>query len=137
MGATLRKMKEEEMKSEDFITSDYVRHTMHAPKIQFSEEWHKKPASDRIEYLIKLASSLNDAARMIQEERDKLNSTCIKQEKQIKSLRDTTRKDRMMIHKQLAAENTIKEKLVQENMRANREINDLQDRLKELAKDGD
>jgi uncharacterized protein (DUF2344 family) len=48
---------------------------MAIPRIKFSDDFFEQPQKDQVEYLIKLASSLNDALEKMQDERNSLLAT--------------------------------------------------------------
>ena len=123
----------EMMEAPDFVDPIFVRESKDVKLIQFGPKWHfEKSDSDKIDYLIKLASSLNHAAQQIQSERDELNSVAIRQEEQIKALEQSRAADRQMIHKQLAAENEKHQNLLKENQGLNRRITELEREIEDL-----
>ena len=106
----------------DFVDERFKRYSQGAKRIEFSAEWWARSDKDKIEYLIKLASSSNHAAVQIQKERNELNAILfIKENQLVACVKDRTQ-DRAMIQKQLLAENETKEALLQENQRLRAEI---------------
>lgn len=110
----------------DFVSDLFKRESKSVELIKFSEKFMLRPDKDKIEYLIKLASSLNHAAQQIQKERDELNQLLIKKESQLKKCHEQRDQDRMMIHKQLANENKKQQVLLKENQGLREEIKGLE-----------
>lgn len=111
----------------DFVNEQlFKRYSIGAERIQFGDAWKARPDEDKIEYLIKLASSLNQAAVKIQEERNKLNAILFTKENQLVACNKGRTQDREMIQKQLLRENETKEKLIQENQSLRAEIKRLE-----------
>jgi septal ring factor EnvC (AmiA/AmiB activator) len=102
--------------------------------IEFGEEFYLRSDRLKIEYLVKLASSLNHAAVTIQEERNKLNDLLYQKERQLVSCKKQRSQEQEMIQKQLLKENATKqaqaerlETLTMEKKRLLKEIKRLQD----------
>ena len=110
----------------DMVDERFKRHSAGAEQIQFGKEWWLRPDKDKIEYLIKLASSLNHAAVQIQKERDELNKLLFSKEEQLTESTVVRDQDRQMIQKQLLRENKAKEELLQENQSLRAEIKRLE-----------
>lgn len=55
-----------------------------APKITFLPGFYKKEDAVKIEYLKKLASTMNHAAKLISEERDRMGTMLVAKDKQLK-----------------------------------------------------
>lgn len=107
--------------------------TNKAKLIEFSDKWKARPEAERMEYLIKLASSLNHAAQEIQKERDFLNKLLFSKEEQLTKLNKQLSADRVMIQKQLVAENAKQQKLLDENAALHKEIRELETKLKDAS----
>lgn len=76
-----------------------------APKIKWGEQYLKWPSKRRIEYLEKLASSMNHAASILQDERNELNRLIILKEQQLTKLSESLRQNNDMIQQQIGAMN--------------------------------
>lgn len=121
-----------EGKELDFMdTAMFKRSSKECRRIEFGPEWHARSNKDKIEYLIKLASSLNHAAVEIQKERDELNNTCFNLESQLVVSQKQRMSDQVMIHTQLKNENENKQALLQENQMLRKEIKELEKKLKQ------
>jgi septal ring factor EnvC (AmiA/AmiB activator) len=96
--------------SPDFVDeTKYERHSEAAVPIKFGKKWLARSNKDKIEYLIKLASSLNHAAVKIQEERNELSGILFEKERQLTACIKGRDQDREMIQKQLLKENATKQ----------------------------
>ena len=121
-----------DVKDLDFMdTSQYKRSSKECRRIEFSDEWHARSSKEKIEYLIKLASSLNHAAVQIQKERDELSNTCFNIESQLIVSQQARMSDQVMIHTQLKNENEAKQLLLSENQQLRKEIKELEKKLKQ------
>lgn len=116
----------------DFVGDNFERYSKNAPRIDIGGEFDKRSDKDKIEYLIKLASSLNHAAQLIQKERNELNDLLFSKEAQLTAAYEKITAGQMMIHKQLVRVNEEKQKLLDENQALYNEIMQLE---KELAKE--
>jgi hypothetical protein len=111
---------------EDFVSEDFVRHERSKPKlIKFGSKWDERPDKSKIEYLHKLASSLNESNERMQKELNEANELLFEKESQLTRLNQSQRIDRQMIHRRLAAENAEKQKLLEENVSLRKEIKSL------------
>lgn len=107
---------------DDFVGKLFVRKTKKdkLKLIEFSKEWEARTDEEKIKYLHRLASSLNEAAQQIQKERDELNKILFQKEAELVALKKQMEVERMMIHKQLEAENKKQQKLLEENQNLRR-----------------
>jgi hypothetical protein len=123
---------DEDVKGTDFVDSQmFKRSAKECRRIEFSPKWHARRNKDKIEYLIKLASSLNHAAQELQKERNKLNDLCFDVERQLVECTNKRTQDQMMIHQQLQNENSAKQALLEENQMLRKEIKELEKKLKQ------
>jgi cell division septum initiation protein DivIVA len=106
-----------------------------APMIDLPDKIKARGMREQIKYLMKLASSLNQACQMIQDERDTAYNFTNKMNEDVKLAIRTKARDREMIHKQMKTDNDRYQKLIEENQRLYAEIKKLENELKE-AKDG-
>ena len=67
------------------------------PKITWLEGFEKKEDKVKIQYLKKLASTMNNAARLIQDERDALVQLMVKKEKQLEKMAEQLQQNNMVL----------------------------------------
>lgn len=79
------------------------------PKITWMEGFEKKEDKAKIEYLKKLASTMNNAARLIQDERDALVKLMVKKEEQLAVMQKQMRQNDEVLQKQLISMNAQKQ----------------------------
>jgi hypothetical protein len=79
------------------------------PKITWMEGFEKKEDRAKIEYLKKLASTMNNAARLIQDERDALVKLMVKKEAQLAAMQKQMRQNDEVLQKQLISMNAQKQ----------------------------
>ena len=113
----------------DLVTETFDRKTGSTPMIEFSDLWWAREAEDRVNYLHKLASSLDDAAKKLQKENNEMNELLFKKEAQLDAAHKAMGTDRSMIQKQLINENAKQQKLLEENQALRAEIKALEARL--------
>jgi predicted nucleic acid-binding Zn-ribbon protein len=121
-------------KKDNWVSGLFKRTTgNNAKKITLSPEFYARPLKDQVNYLIKLASSLNHAAQQIQEERDELSKLLFQKDGQLVKYQKQLGQDRGMIQQQLVRENQKRQELLEENQRLRAEIK----RLEALNADND
>ena len=103
-----------------------------APMISLPDKIKARGMREQIKYLMKLASSLNQACQMIQSERDTAYAFTNKMNEDVKLSIQTRTRDRAMIHKQMATSNDRHQKLLDENKGLYAEIKVLEAKVKEL-----
>ncbi len=122
--------KEEVEGTEDFISEGWHKLddkyvSKKAPIINWGSGFHKMDDAGKIQYLAQLACTMNQAAALIQDERDELNKICAQKEKQIQT-----------VVKQLNANNQMMQAEVTRMNEMNRmyhaDIKELQTKIKEL-----
>lgn len=112
----------------DFVDEKiFKRHSKDAKQIEFGAEFEKRSDKDKIKYLKKLASSLNHAVMLIQDERNKLNDLLFLKESLLINCKNDRTKDQLIIQRQLRAENEIKNAQVAEIQGLYAEIKRLKD----------
>jgi len=113
----------EEWKEDDFVNEEFKRTKTRAPRLQFSKKfWDGKSDAEKIEYLIKLASSYHHSAITLQKANDEMNKLLFEKESLIEKLQKQSVIDRNMIHQQLERENKKQQELLEENIRLRDEI---------------
>jgi len=63
------------------LDDQYLEH--HPPKIRWSVGWRDRSLESKVQYLEKLAATMNHAAKLLQSERDELGDLCAKKEEQL------------------------------------------------------
>ena len=76
------------------------------PKIPWGKIYLAKSDKQKIEYLEKFAYSMNNAAALVQAERDELNRLTILKEKQLIKLNDNVKKNNAMLQQEVTRMNT-------------------------------
>ncbi len=72
-----------------------------APKIAWGDRYKMWPDVKKIKYLEELASSMNHAAFLVQNERDELNVLCARKEKMLNTLSQNLEGNNGMIQQQI------------------------------------
>jgi len=76
-----------------------------APKIQWGGLWKQRSHEDQIKYLQNLASTMNHAAWLIQEERNQLITICETKDAQLKTLQVSIEQNNDMLQTELVKMN--------------------------------
>lgn len=95
------------------------------PKITWGLQFQRMSTDEKMSYLEKLALTMNHAAYLIQEERNKLGRLCELKEKQIISLNTALRQNSQMIQEMTTRHN-------EEQQGANKRIAELNAEVKRL-----
>ena len=101
--------------------------SLQPPKIQWGRVYQDWPDDKKIEYLEKLASSMNHAAALIQEERNNNLVLMDKKEEQLDAMKRAIDQNNEMIQGQMTQMNAEKQEY-------NKAIAELNVRIKELEK---
>lgn len=104
-----------------------------APKIKWGQEYLKWKPSKRIRYLEELASTMNHAADVLQQEKIKILKVFNHQEKQIVAANNRYEEQTNLLNKQLASFNAQKQELLERVAGLERENGKLK---KEIAAQG-
>lgn len=72
------------------------------PKITWGKVFESSSNEEKIEYLQKLASTMNHAASLIQEERNELNKLCELKEQQIEKMKEAMEANNAMLQSEIA-----------------------------------
>lgn len=104
----------------------------HAPPISWGEEYRGWPIEQRLEYAEKLASAMNHAASVLQDERNKLIEVVKKQEEQLKHNANAYLSQGNLMHKELGSADVEKQQLYQEIVNLKQKTRVLAKRVKEL-----
>jgi len=92
--------------AEGFYKIDENLITKRPPKIKWGMKYTNKSANEKIKYLEKLASSMNHAAYLVQEERNELGILCEKKERQIESMAKSLCDNNTMIQQEITRMNS-------------------------------
>jgi hypothetical protein len=96
---------EEDLKSKGFNKLDKELISHNPPKIKWGEQFEEMEDAKKIEYLKKLAATMNHAASLIQDERNQLNELLALKEKQVEKSAKLVEKNEEMVSKELAKVN--------------------------------
>ena len=80
------------------------------PKILWGRIYEASSNEEKIEYLEKLASTMNHAASLIQDERNQLNKLCELKEQQIEKLKEAMDQNNGMLQSEVAKINEERQK---------------------------
>lgn len=105
------------------------------PKIRYSDKFNALDAEVRAEYLGKLANTMNHAACLIQDERDKLNKLCELKEGQIQTLNEAMANNLMMLQSEVERMNQQRQDYHKNIKQLNAKIRNLQGVVEELTSD--
>lgn len=83
------------------------------PKILWGKIYQASSNEEKIEYLEKLASTMNHAASLIQDERNQLNVLCELKEQQIEKLKDAMDANNNMLQSEITKINEERQKFNQ------------------------
>jgi len=95
------------------------------PRIKWGELYKRFNDAEKIEYLEKLASTMNNAAYLIQGERDELDALCRLKEDQIIKLSDSAQANNGMVQSEIM-------KMNEERQLFNSHVADLNKQIKDL-----
>jgi len=113
---------EPDLMVDGFHTLDLVE--PNPPKITWGKKFLLMDDAAKILYLQRLASSMNHAAYLIQNERNQLLDLCRKQEKQIKLQQEAVEKNNLMLQTQVTEMNEKRQIFNTEIARLNKVIRD-------------
>jgi len=119
-------------KINDFVAKGFHRLdpnivSLAPPKIDWGDAYTSWGKEKKIEYLEKLANTMNHAAALIQHERNQLNDILTKKEAQLKSINGTLSQNNEMIQKEITTMNAMRRKF-------NARVSDLNKEIKELKR---
>jgi len=117
---------------EDLIAAGFKRLdreliTDRPPKIQWGMLYKNFNSTEKIEYLEKLASSMNHAAYLIQEERNSLLKLCDMKDKQVNAMKVAMQQNMDMLQSEIT-------KMNDDKRQSNKAVADLNKRIRELEK---
>lgn len=97
-----------------------------APKIQWGRGYKEMSTDDKIRHLEKLASTMNHAAFLIQNERNQLIEVCELKEKQLKSMSESVERNNNMLQTEIIKMNEQKQIYNKEIARLNQIIREFE-----------
>jgi hypothetical protein len=100
-----------------------------APQIRWGQEYLAWPVEKRLDFAEKLASSMNHAADILQQERNKLLEVVEKQKEQLKMNVESYMSQGRLIHKELGTADAEKQVLYQEIVSLKQQVKELTKRL--------
>jgi hypothetical protein len=118
---------------EDLVNAGFEKLDSHLvdlkpPRIRFGELYKQFTDAEKIEYLEKIASVMNNAASLVQGERDELGKLCEMKEKQLNQITHDLRANNSMIQGEVM-------KLNEERQSFNKHVAELNKKIKELEKE--
>jgi len=120
----------QKLEQDDFVGAGFRRidhWEVHPPKINWGDVYKLWPLHQKLEYLEKLACTMNHAADKIQGERNTLNDLCVKKEEQIQSLTAAIAQNNAMIQSEITRANEEKQQFLQAIAEKNARIKELED----------
>ena len=106
------------------------------PKIAWEPRFYEQPLEDQASYLMKLANSMNHAAKLLQDERDTLNEICWRQERQIETMNEQLSQNNLMLQTEVTRMNEERQLYNDAAIEKNGQIRALQERIRELENGG-
>lgn len=105
------------------------------PQIAWGEEYKSWPIEKRLDYAEKLASSMNHAADLLQEERNRLLEIATQQEIKLKAYAKSHLEQGNLVQRELAAADVEKQQLYQEIVQLKAQVKNLQSQVTELKRE--
>jgi len=96
------------------------------PKITFLDGFYKKEEPLKLTYLIKLASTMNHAAKLVSDERDQLLELMVKKEKQLEQMEKNVRANNEMLNSEVQRMNEKRQGFNDEIMRLTKRVKELE-----------
>lgn len=104
---------QEDLVAQGFHKLDDKLIVVRPPKIAWGKIYELSSNEEKIEYLEKLASTMNHAASLIQDERNQLNKLCELKEQQIEKLKEAMDANNNMLQSEMAKINEERQKFNQ------------------------
>lgn len=125
------------MTQDDFVAQGFRKLDDHLiakrpPKINWGERYRQSPPKVQIQYLEKLASTMNNAAYLIQGERNELGNLCEKKEGQIIQLSKAMDDNTKMLQSEMTKINEERQRFNSAIAERNTEIRELKKKIEEL-----
>ena len=119
-------MSEQEYMHKGFERLDDNLISRRPPKIRWGKQFLEMTDARKIEYLQKLASTMNHAAALIQEERNHLGALCEKKEEQLIKLDESVRRNNEMLQFEVTRMNEQRQGYNQHVAKLNARIRELE-----------
>lgn len=122
----------DQVEESDFIAEGFKKITdqdliiRNPPKIKWGQKYKDWDDKKKIQYLEKLACSMNHAASLLQDERDKLNEVCKLKEDQINKMTQAVRSNNFMLQEQIT-------KMNEQRQVYNKHVVELNAKIRELG----
>ena len=115
------------MKMNDFVGAGFHRLDdnlleQHPPRIKWGQLYRDMDHVGQILYLERLASAMNHAARLVQNERNALQVLCMQKEKQLISLSESVAANNEMLQTEVTRMNEDRQKMLKTIARLNAEL---------------
>lgn len=104
-----------------------------APRLKFMPKFYEKADEQKLEYLVKLASTMNQATVLIQNERDELVKLMVKKEAQLEKMAEMMRQNNEMLQQEVTRMNEQRQQYHQRMMAADERIRELESEVGNLA----
>ncbi len=101
------------------------------PKIKLLDGFHKRTSEDQYSYLLRLASTMNHAAKLMQDERDKMVKLVETKEQQLEKQKLAMQANNDMVQRIVTQVNDEKQKMFDTIAERNTKIRELEAKLKE------
>ncbi len=102
-------------------------------KIKWGDEYRSWPIEKRLDYAERLAASMNNAASVLQDERNNLLEVARSQEKQLEQAKVTAHQSTQIMHQQIAQTAAEKQQLYNQIVQLQSELKQSRIRIKELS----
>jgi hypothetical protein len=115
----------------DFLAEGFEKLDDHlldarAPRVKLLPAFHERSHERQVDYLLKLASTMNHAARLISDERDRLVELMVKKEAQLEKMAAQMRANNEMLQGEVARMNEQRQGYNAEVMRLGKRIKELE-----------
>ena len=97
-----------------------------APKLTLMSGFHDKDNPTQVRYLLRLAATMNHAAKLVSEERDKLVEAIVLKEQQLETLVHKMEENNLMLQSEVTKMNEQKQGFHTEVRRLNTKIRELE-----------
>ena len=97
-----------------------------APKLRLLPGWEKRTDEQKVQYMLKLAATMNHAAKLIQDERDMLVVLMEKKEQQLKRAAAAVRQNNEVLQSEVARMNEQRQQFQQRMTELTQKIEELQ-----------
>lgn len=116
---------------DDFVAAGFHRIddqvlSANAPKIAWGDIYKRWPEADKVRHLEKLAATMNHAARLVSDERDKLVELCALKEEQLAKMAKQMQANNAMLQQEVTRMNAQRQGYHAEVARLNARIRELE-----------